>query len=84
MSCLKQEQNYLRAFYRDRIFVLPSVYNVLNNDKTKAAARWHAIESQIVILHFVAKPWFFTQCFRDLVEDTCVVWHALAPRLWAS
>ena len=64
----KQEQNYLRAFYRDRIFVLPSVYNVLNNDKTKAAARWHAIESQIVILHFVAKPWFFTQCFRDLVE----------------
>ena len=71
------EQSYLMEFYKGRIFALPSVYNVLNNDKTKAASRWMAIEHQIVILHFVAKPWSFHQCFRDFVEDTCLVWYAL-------
>ena len=71
------EQNYLNEFYRGRIFELPSVYNVLNNDKTKNARGWQEIESQIVILHFVAKPWSYHQCVRDWIEDTCLVWHWL-------
>jgi lipopolysaccharide biosynthesis glycosyltransferase len=69
------EQNYLNEVYKGRIFQLPSVYNVLNNDKTKHSDLWRVIEDQIVILHFVAKPWSLHQCVRDWIEDTCLLWH---------
>ena len=71
------EQRYLNAFYKDSIFVLPSVYNVLNNDKTKASTYWDILRDHIVILHFVTKPWSFCQCFQDQVEDLCLLWQNL-------
>ena len=71
------EQNYINVYFGSRIHELPSVWNVLNNDRTKHPVAWYAIEDRIAILHFVAKPWSPIQCLQDGVVDMCLVWHWL-------
>ena len=71
------EQNYINVYFGSRIHELPSIWNVLNNDRTKHPEAWRAIEDRIVILHFVAKPWSPVQCLQDGVVDMCLVWHWL-------
>ena len=70
------EQTFLNAYYKDQVFELPFIYNAfVSDDKGKFPQKWNSIEGSIVILHYITKPWAWTGCLCNRVEEWCLLWY---------
>jgi hypothetical protein len=66
------DQNYLNAYFQRNIYPLPFQYNSMVSVKTSHPAFW--VASQHSILHYTCKPWNKYNCWRDGIEDLCLLW----------
>ena len=67
------DQTYLNAYFQDDIYLLPFRYNSMVSVKTAHPDFWAASEHSI--LHYTCKPWNEFNCWRDGIEDLCMLWH---------
>lgn len=67
------DQNYLNAYFKENVYLLPFQYNSMVSIKTSHPEFW--VASQHSILHFTCKPWNKQNCWNDGIEDLCLLWH---------
>jgi hypothetical protein len=66
------DQNYLNAYFKENIYLLPFQYNSMVSVKTSHPEFW--VASQHSILHYTCKPWNKPNCWSDGIEDLCLLW----------
>ena len=68
------DQNYLNAVFHGEIYLLPTTYNAMVSMKGNAHDRRFWPEDAL-ILHYTCKPWNVYNCWRDGIEDLCMLWE---------